>query len=148
MERQEDAVLPFVVRMDDVGFWLEEWDRVRALPEAELEQVLAHREERYARNHAARPGLRLALLLSAGPAPVRDHERASSILKKIDLSGEEPGARALAALLEQMIAEQQWSSDKIAELRALLKESAARVEELERQLQELTDIEQSIQQRN
>jgi len=51
-------------------------------------------------------------------------------------------------LLEQVIGEQLWAGDKITELRDKLKQSDTRVEELERQLQELTNIEQSIQQRN
>jgi uncharacterized protein (DUF342 family) len=53
----------------------------------------------------------------------------------------------LAALLKQVLDEQRWSIDKIAELNQKLKASRMRVEELELQLQELTTIEQHIQQR-
>ena len=56
-------------------------------------------------------------------------------------------ALALAAMLEQVIGEQRWASERIQTLKADLKRREARVEELERQLQELTNIEQSIQQR-
>ena len=53
--------------------------------------------------------------------------------------------KALSALLQQVIAESDWFMGKINHLRANLKESETRIEELERQLQELTTIEQNIQ---
>lgn len=140
--------IPVAVRVDDAAYWLEEWQRAVALPEDQLQLTLKNREAEFSELPDARSGLRLALLLVAGPAPVRDHARASNLLKKLNIHGSSDSARALAALLEQVIAEQQWSGDKITELRTRLKETEARVEELERQLQELTDIEQRIQQRN
>ena len=69
-------------------------------------------------------------------------------MKELDASKASDSAKALAVLLEQIIGEQLWSRDKIAELKSGLKQSVTRVEELERQLQELTNIEESIQQRN
>jgi len=51
-------------------------------------------------------------------------------------------------LLRQVIGEQLWARGKIVKLRSKLKQAGTRVEELERQLQELTNIEESIQQRN
>ncbi|NIA01344.1 MAG: hypothetical protein GWP13_01020 [Planctomycetia bacterium] len=68
-------------------------------------------------------------------------------MKGLDIDRADGSARALAALLRQNIEEQDWSGGKIAGLREKLKQSEARVEELERQLQELTTIEQNIQQR-
>jgi DNA repair exonuclease SbcCD ATPase subunit len=78
---------------------------------------------------------------------VRDQERALKLLKGLDMDRAGQSAQALAALLQQNIEEQDWSGGKITELREKLTQSEARVEELERQLQELTTIEQNIQQR-
>jgi len=65
----------------------------------------------------------------------------------MDMDQASDSGKALSALLQQVIAEHDWFDDKIDRLRANLKESETRVEELERQLQELTTIEQNIQQR-
>jgi len=56
-------------------------------------------------------------------------------------------ARALAALLTQVLHDQVGASGKISKLTREVAQSHERVKELERQLQELTHIEQSIQQR-
>ena len=143
-----EGPVPVTLRVDDAAYWLEEWQRIRELPEDQLQLTVKTREHEFARSAGTRNRLRLALLLAAGPQPVRDHGRARKLLVELDTARASESARALAALLEQIIDEQQWSVDKIAELRAKLKESETRVEELERQLQELTNIEQSIQQRN
>ncbi len=150
VQRDENGVAarPLTVRVDDVAYWLEQWQRVVALPEDTLQLALQMREDEFARSDSARNRLQLALLLATGPAPVRDQSRASSLLKEIDVSTAAGGEKAFAALLEQMIAEQRWSSDKMAELKSRLSETEARVVELEQQLQELKNIEQTIQQRN
>jgi hypothetical protein len=149
VQRSEGAMpLPVTVRVDDVGYWLEEWQRIIVLPTEQLQAVLQTREKEFTAAHTARTRLRLALLLTAGPASVRDHAKALNLLKHMDVAKADSSEKALAALLEQMIAEQQWSGDKITEQRVLLKESEDRIGELERQLQELKNIEHTIQQRN
>jgi hypothetical protein len=65
----------------------------------------------------------------------------------MDTASASASGRALAALLGQAIREQVVAGDKIKQLQQDLAQSAQRVKELERQLQELTNIEQSIQQR-
>jgi G3E family GTPase len=50
-------------------------------------------------------------------------------------------------LLSQVVREQAAASDKIAVQKQDLQQTRDRVKELEQQLQELTDIEQSIRQR-
>lgn len=147
VQRTEGPV-PLAVRVDDAAYWLEEWDRIRKLPEDKLLRTLKTRERDFAKSPTPRTRLRLALLLAEGPKSVRDQPRALTLLKGLDAGSASASARALAALLEQVIGEQLWSRDKITELRSGLKQADTRVEELERQLQELTDIEQSIQQRN
>ena len=146
VQRSEGPV-PVAVRVDDAAYWLEEWHRVVQLPEDQLQLTLASREQDFERAPDPRTRLRLALLLAEGPKSVRDQSRALKLLKGLNTEQASDSARALAFLLQQIIGEQHWSGDKIAELRAKLKQSDARIEELERQLQELTTIEQSIQQR-
>ena len=147
VERHPEGPVPLSVRVDDAAFWLEEWARVRGLPEDQLVTTLKARELEYNRDRDTRTRLRLALLLAEGPAPIRDQTRALDLLKAMDATEASSSALALAALLEQVISEQRWAADRIQTLKADLKQSQVRVEELERQLQELTNIEQSIQQR-
>ncbi len=149
VQRSDGPVpVPVAVRVDDAAYWLEEWARVRELPEDRLLHTLEARERDFRDSPSPRSRLRLALLLAEGPKPVRDQARALSLLKGLNEAEASDSARALAALLRQVIGEQMWAGDKITELRAKLKQAGTRVEELERQLQELTNIEESIQQRN
>lgn len=139
--------VPVAVRIDDAAFWLEEWHRAITLPEDALERTLQARELDFENNPGPRTRLRLALLLAEGKQPVRDQSRALKLLKDMKGEAASASARALAALLEQVIGEQLWAGEKISGLRKELKASRARIQELERQLQELTSIEQSIQDR-
>jgi len=148
VERSSGPVpMPVAVRVDDAAYWLEEWQQVIGLPDEEIKQRLEIRRQEFIHSADPRSRLRLALLLAAGPKSVRDQEKALKLLKGMDMDRADDSARALAALLQQNIEEQEWSSGKITELREKLSQSEARVEELERQLQELTTIEQNIQQR-
>lgn len=146
--QRTDGPVPLAVRVDDAAYWLEEWSRIRELPDDQLKRTLQARERDFARSPNPRSRLRLALLLAEGPKSVRNQPRALTLLKGLEINRASDSAKALAALLEQIIGEQLWSRDKITELRSGLKQADTRVEELERQLQELTNIEQSIQQRN
>ena len=148
VQRSDEGGVPVTVRVDDAAYWLEEWYRLKDLPEAQLVEIVASRRQEFEQSPVPRNRLRLALLLAEGPAPVRDQAQAQRLLRELDPAEASASAKALAALLDQVIAEQRWSVDKIAEQRAKIEQNAARIEELERQLQELTDIEQSIQQRN
>ena len=148
VQRSSEGPVPVTVRVDDAAYWLEEWYRAKDLPADQLQQLVHTRRQEFEQAPSARSRLRLALLLAAGPAPVRDQLEAQRLLQGLDRDAGDESAKALAALLEQMIAEQRWSIDKIGEHRTKIEQASARIEELERQLQELTDIEQSIQQRN
>jgi hypothetical protein len=140
--------VPVDVRADDAVYWLEEWHRTRMLPDDQVLTILRTREMEFEQRPVPRTRLRLSLLLAEGPAVVRDQARASRLLEKLDPERASESAKALAALLQQVIAEQQWSGDKLATQRASLREARARIGELERQLQELTDIEQNLQKRD
>jgi hypothetical protein len=145
--QRDEGRMPVAVRVDDAAYWLEEWHQVMQLPEAEVEQTRALREEEFARSQNPRNRLRLALLLALGPPAVRDQHRARELLADLDPASLDESANALAALLEQVTREQLAASDRTRQTGERLKESETRIEELERQLQELTTIEQSIQQR-
>lgn len=142
-----DVPAPVAARMSDEACWLEEWHRVIALPEDQLLLTLETREFEFEQSANPENRLRLALLLAEGPQPVRDQGRALELLNGFDAGQASDSARALAALLKQVIEEQRWSIDKIDELKRNLKASQTDVEELQLQLQELTTIEQHIQQR-
>jgi len=146
--KRTDGPVPLAVRVDDAAYWLEEWNRIRGLSDDKLQRTLKTRERDFLKAPSPRSRLRLTLLLAEGPKLVRDQPRALSLLKGLDATRASDSARALAALLAQVIGEQLWSRDKMAGLRSRLKQADTRVDELERQLQELTNIEQSIQQRN
>ena len=148
VQRSDEGRVPVTVRVDDAAYWLEEWYRVRDLPEAQLVEIVASRRQEFEELPGPRNRLRLALLLAEGPAVVRDQAQAQRLLRELDPAEASASAKALAVLLDQVVAEQRWSVAKIAEQKTKIELNAARIEELERQLQELTDIEQSIQQRN
>lgn len=141
------AVRADAVMADNEVYWLEEWYRVIELPEDQLVQVLKYRESEFEQLPNPETRLRLALLLAEGPQPVRDQARALELLKALDVRQASDSAKALAALLEQVIEEQRWLSNKVADLNRKSKDSQTQIEELERQLHELTTIEQNIQQR-
>jgi hypothetical protein len=145
--RHVDGHVPVAGSMDDAASWLEEWHRVIALPEDQLVATFKTRELEFERSANPETRLRLALLLAEGPQPVRDQVRALKLLKGLDAGQASDSARALAALLQQVIEEQRWSINKMAELNKKLEASQTNVDELELQLQELTTIEQNIQQR-
>jgi len=145
--QRSSGPVPVAVRVDDAAYWLEEWQQLIKLPDEQLKLTLEIRRQEFIRSAEPRTRLRLALLLAAGPKPVRDQGRALKLLKGLDMDRADDSARALAALLQQNIEEQDWSGDKIAGLREKLTQSEARIEELERQLHEFTTIEQNIQQR-
>ena len=142
-----DTPVPVGVHVDGEAYWLKEWYRVIALPENQLVLAFKTRELEFDRSANPESRLRLALLLAEGPQPVRNQARALELLMELNAGQASDYAKALAALLQQVIEEQRWSIDKIAELNRKLKVSQTQVEELELQLQELTTIEQNIQER-
>ncbi len=146
LERSQGPV-PVAVRIDDAAYWLEEWHRTLTLPGDVLQRTLQARELDFQNEPGPRTRLRLVLLLAEGKKPVRDQSRALKLLREMDRMKASDSARALAALLEQALSERLWAGEKVNRLRKQLKDAKARIEELERQLQELTSIEQRIQDR-
>lgn len=147
VQRHKEGPVPVTLRVDDAAYWLEEWSRAIELPSDQLEQILQTREQEFKRLPDTRSRLRLALLLAQGPAKVRARARALTLLEELDRARASASARALATLLIQGLREQADVNGKISTLKREAAQAGKRVKELERQLQELTDIEQSIQQR-
>lgn len=147
VQTHAEGPVPVTLRVDDAAYWLEEWQRMMTLPPDQVAQAVVTREQEFSDHPGPRTRLRLVLLLAEGPPAVRDERRALKLLKDMDTAHASPSTQALAALLGQTIRDQVVAGDKISELRQELNTSNERVKELERQLQELTDIEQSIQQR-
>ena len=147
VQRHKEGPMPVSVRVDDAALWLEEWHQVVGLPKDQIGPILNSWEADFDRNGDPRARVRLALLLTTGPVPVRDQQRALALIGDMDEARASESTRALAALLQQVIEEQLWSSDKIIKLKGELSQADARVNELEQQLQAVTSIEQSIQQR-
>jgi hypothetical protein len=147
VQHHDEGPLPVSVRVDDTAYWLEEWRQVSLLPESQFKLTLKNREQEFERKPDSRTRLRLGLLLATGPASARDQRKALELLKGMDDASATDSALALAALLVQMIEEQLWSGDKMTELKGKLDTAETRIDELEQQLQALTNIEQSIQQR-
>ena len=145
--RHMDGIEPVAESMEDEAYWLVEWHRVIALPEDQLVATFKTRELEFERSANPETRLRLALLLAEGPQPVRDQARALKLIKELDAGQASDSARALAALLQQVVEEQRWSINKMTELDQKLEASQTHVEALEQQLRELTTIEQNIQQR-
>jgi len=139
--------VPVEVRVDDAAYWLEEWQRALSMtPEAYKDQ-LAQREKDYAQRPDARNALRLALLLAEGKPSGRNPSRALELLQSIEGTAVDDSSKALAGLLRQVINEQRAAADAGEKDHKDLKAAKQRVEELERQLQGLTSIEQNIQDR-
>jgi hypothetical protein len=147
VQHDQDGPVPVTLRVDDAAYWLEEWYRVTLMAGEQVQQAVATREQEYAKHKDTRNRLRLALLLAEGPPAVRDQGRALSLLAGVDQAHASASAQALAALLSQVVREQAAASDKISVQKQDLQQTRNRVKELEQQLQELTNIEQSIRQR-
>ncbi len=147
VQPDRDGPLPVSVRVDDVALWLEEWRQTTDLPKEQIKLALKSREADFERDADPRTRMRLALLLATGPASVRDQQRARVLVGYMDKTSAREATLALAALLQQVIEEQLWSAGKITALKRNLRHADARIAELEQQLQALTNIEQSIQQR-
>ena len=105
VQRSDEGGVPVTVRVDDAAYWLEEWYRLKDLPEAQLVEIVARRRQEFEQSPVPRNRLRLALLLAEGPAPVRDQPQAQRLLRELDPAEASASAKALAALLEQVIAE-------------------------------------------
>lgn len=131
-----------------VNRWLDELHATHAMSEEMLQQTLEYREQDFRDYPTTANRMRLALLLATGEEPVGDRKRARKLLNGIDAGAGSDSERELVAILQQFLEEQGQSSRKINILWKQVTEQNRRIEELEQQLQALTTIEQTIQQRD
>lgn len=126
---------------------------VRA-PAAEQKAALARAQKAFIADPSPLPRVRLAALLAALPAPLRDDARAAELLEPL-ADASSPGTGRLAAFLGMQITERQRlvrEADRAAKERASLdrerqandKERDKREEALRQQLEALRAIERGI----
>jgi hypothetical protein len=120
-------------------------------PAAEQKAVLSRAQQRFVQEPSALNRVRLATLLAALPAPLRDDARAAELLEPV-------GLRRFAALLSAQVAERQRlvrENDRLARERDRTekeharsdKERDQREEALRQQLEALRSIERGILER-
>jgi hypothetical protein len=126
-------------------------------PAAEQKAVLSRAQQRFVQEPSALNRVRLATLLAALPAPLRDDARAAELLEPV-ADATSPGLRRFAALLSAQVAERQRlvrENDRLARERDRTekeharsdKERDQREEALRQQLEALRSIERGILER-
>jgi len=126
-------------------------------PLAEQKGVLGRAQAAFAQQPTPANRLRLATLLAALPAPLRDDARAAELVEPL-ASASSPGYGRYAALLSMQIGERQRLAREIERVRReaaaaaseherLARESALREAELRQQLEALRSIERGILER-
>jgi len=129
-------------------YWLAELHETRTMTPEQRQVTLGLWEQEYDNDPDTSNRIRLALLLSAGDASVRDLEQARELLKGIDPEPDAAGDRELITLIRQFIDRELQARTTISDLRKQAKKKNEQIEELEQQQQALTNIEQNIQQRD
>jgi len=128
-------------------YWLAEVHATRAMTPEQRQVTVKLWNQEYNNNPDTSNGIRLALLLAAGDESIRNPERAVELLDWIDPAMENDGDKELIIMLRQFIGEQLKAETTIDDLNKLTKIKTRQINELEQQLQALTNIEQNIQQR-
>ena len=131
-----------------VNRWLTELHETRGMSPEMLQQTLDAREREYLANPTDDGRMRLALLLATAEEPVGDRKRALKFVNGIDAEAGSDSEQELVAILRQYLELHLQNGRKISTLLKQLTEQNSRIEELEQQLQALTTIEQTIQQRD
>jgi hypothetical protein len=151
VDRNTESPVPVQLRVDDAAYWLEEWLRTLQLPPEQYQQVLDARSTDFANNPGPRSRLRLAMLLAVGKPSGLDREQALKLVRGMETETATKSAKALAALLEIVISQQllveKTEGSQQMDLKKELTAAKRRIQELERQLHDLTTIEQNIQDR-
>jgi hypothetical protein len=130
-----------------VNYWLADLYRTRDMTPDQQQQTLESWEQEFSDNPNSNNRLRVALLLATGSEEVRDQKRALKLLDEIDTSLYDVSDREMITVLRQFLGEEGEANRKIHILWKQVTEQNRRIEELEKQLQALTSIEQKIQQR-
>jgi len=130
-----------------VNDWLSEMHATHAMAPKQLQHMLSYLETEFKRKPGPGNCLRLALLLAAGDEPVRDRDRAMVLLNEKCPGQYTNSEKELAAILRQLLGELDESGKIIGDMSNRIMKMNQRIEELEQQQRELTNIEQTIQHR-
>ncbi|MDH5469302.1 MAG: hypothetical protein OEY45_05960 [Gammaproteobacteria bacterium] len=130
-----------------VHSWLADINELRTrLPES-LPEVLDAREEAFRSRPTLENRMRLVMLLLVDQESVQDEKRARLLLRGLDPLPASPDDREFISLLRQFLDRQREYEQKLSVLWKQVTQQNRRIDELEQQLQALTNIEQNIQQR-
>jgi len=141
-------VVQVVDRGSDLNSRLEELHASREMTPGQLETVLAFRERSFLDNPSFNNRMNLVLLLAVGDKAIQNQMRALELLDGIDPMPISAGDQELVIILKQFLAAQAEITSKNDILSKQLSDQDKQIEELKRQLTELTTIEQSIQHRD
>lgn len=138
---------PVTSRGYGADYWLEQMHEIRTM--APEQRLVTYRlwEQDYIKRPDTNTRIKLALLLSTGHESIRNQQRASEILKGIEVEPENHGDQEFIILLQQFIDEQLKADATISDLKSAVRKKNRQIKELEEQQQALTNIEQNIQQR-
>ncbi len=140
--------VPVVSREYGIDYWLTELHKTRGMTPAELQQTFNIWELEFDSDPNAGNSIKLALLLTFSDAPVRDRKRARELLDGLGEIPMKTSHQELVVILQQVLDDQEQAHITISKLKKQAQKQSGRIQELELQLQALTDIEQNIQQRD
>jgi hypothetical protein len=139
---------PVETRGYGTDYWLAELHNTRAMTPEEIRQTATEWEQELNDDPSTGNRIKLAVLLTAGDAPVRNPKRARELLDGLIVAPVKSSDRELIAILRQLLDEQDQANIAIRKFKKQSRQQSQRIKELEQQLQALTDIEQNIQQRD
>jgi hypothetical protein len=141
-ECQQPEQMPGVVR------WLEAAQMIRESSPDRQQQLMQDWEAAFQSTPALDTRMQLALIFAIGAEQLRDHLQARRLLNDIDPLPEAVADREFIVMLRQVLEDQSQSERKLAILWKQATLQNRRIEELEKQLRALTNIEKNIQNRD
>ena len=138
---------PVVTLGYGTDYWLAELHNTRAMTPDEIQQTVKAWEQELHDHPSAGNRIKLALLLTAGDASIRDPKRARELLDGLDLPPDNTSDQELVTIFRQYIDRQDQANMAISTLKKQVRKQTLHIKELEQQQRALTDIEENIQQR-
>ena len=130
-----------------IDYWLLELHNTRAMTPDEIQQTVTAWEQELHDDPSTGNHIKLALLLTAGDASIRDPKRARELLDGLDPAPDNTSDQELVSILRQIIDEQDQAEVEISTLKKQTRKQTLRIRKLEQQQRAMTDTEQNIQQR-
>lgn len=130
-----------------VDYWLLELHNTRAMTPDEIRQTVTAWEQELHDDPSTGNHIKLALLLTAGDASVRDPKRARELLDGLDPAPDNSSDQELVSILRQIIDEQDQAVVKTGALKKQTRKQSLQIRKLEQQQRAMSNIEQKNQQR-